>query len=78
MDEIKEQYEDILGAKIEKIEELLVGKKISKTLATRLMSFYIKKELLNNISTICRFNKTYKEKQILFTYQSNTKDYFSL
>ncbi|KKQ38794.1 MAG: hypothetical protein US54_C0003G0022 [Candidatus Roizmanbacteria bacterium GW2011_GWA2_37_7] len=77
INEIKEQYNDILSNKIEKIEQLVEEKKISKALAVRLISFYIKKELLSNINTICKFNKT-KEKQILFTYQSNTKNYFTI
>lgn len=78
IDEIKKQYQDSLSNKIEKIEELIRDKKISKKMAGRLISFYIKKELLSDISTICKLDRAKKEKQILFTYQFNTRDYYAL
>jgi len=75
IDRIAEQYTDFLNIKIERIEALVSKKIIARKLANQLMSFYIKKELVDDISSICKLEKNKKEKHVFISYKSKQTQY---
>lgn len=75
---IYEQYRDDLSLKVERIERMMQENKITKKLARKLLSFYIKKEIKQDISNTFLFDNKSKMRQIVLSYRSKSQDFYAL